>query len=169
VSRVTTKSQLGANGVHSVNSVIRRSVQKPNKMRKAALLRVLANDRLVPKGGTRPSCTMPPAAALRAGQLSIISYKRWGRLVGRPSYGKASKINSTPFRIPKFVYVRGLSRRQNSAARIWFTRGSNSSFVGSVAFEFSYQLTISCLPSRRYFSISKSSIPKYEAYCGPIT
>lgn len=30
--RVTTKSQLGAIGVHSVNSVIRRMTKKANKM-----------------------------------------------------------------------------------------------------------------------------------------
>jgi predicted nucleotidyltransferase len=35
-SRVTTKSQLGANRVHSVNNVIRRTMKKLNEMRKAA-------------------------------------------------------------------------------------------------------------------------------------
>src|ERR1041384_1900768 len=53
-------------------------------------------------------------------------------------------------------------------ARMFLTRVLNSSGGGKVSLAPSYQETISCLPSLRYFSISKSSIPKCDTYCGPI-
>src|SRR5712691_4286801 len=52
-SRVTTKSQLGANRVQSTNSVKQPMLKKPNKNRKTAQARGLLNIALVPKGGIR--------------------------------------------------------------------------------------------------------------------
>jgi hypothetical protein len=50
-SRVTTKSQLGANQVQSINSVKLPMLKKSNKNRKTAQVRGLSNIALVPKGG----------------------------------------------------------------------------------------------------------------------
>jgi hypothetical protein len=49
-SRVTTKSQLGANRVQSTNSVKRAIRKNLNKNRKTAQVRGLSNIALVPKG-----------------------------------------------------------------------------------------------------------------------
>lgn len=55
-SRVTTKSQRGANRVQSTNGVKRATRKNLNKNRKTAQVRGLSNIALVPKGGvSRPS------------------------------------------------------------------------------------------------------------------
>ena len=53
-SRVTTKSQLGANRVQSTNSVNQSILKNLNNNRKTAQVRGLLNIVLVPKGGLEP-------------------------------------------------------------------------------------------------------------------